>query len=242
VLGHFLEEDGLPTTQISLIRPHTEVIRPPRALWVPFELGRPLGVPENPDFQTRVLMAALDLFAAPAGPILKDFPEEAPAYSGEPVVLACPYVPPVAADDAGETDSLCRALTTEIASMRPWYDRALKDRRRTAVGTSKLAPEAIGNFICAFVKDTLPANPDPSVPLSFELRYAADDLKAYYYEAITAQPGASGQNSEALDQWFWETTVAAKVLRAVREVCLKSKDEALQRAGGRQIIPSKFLD
>ena len=58
-LGHYLESEGLATASISLIRLHTEKIRPPRALWVPFELGRPLGVPDDPAFQTRVLRALL---------------------------------------------------------------------------------------------------------------------------------------------------------------------------------------
>ena len=48
MLAHFFEEEGLPTTQISLIRLHTEITKPPRALWVSFELGRPLGVPGDP--------------------------------------------------------------------------------------------------------------------------------------------------------------------------------------------------
>ena len=53
-------------------------MKPPRALWVPFELGRPLGVPNAPDFQQRVLLAALELIEADEGPILKDYTEEAP--------------------------------------------------------------------------------------------------------------------------------------------------------------------
>ena len=69
-LAHYLEQDGLATTQISLIRLHSEKIRPPRALWVPFELGRPLGPPNDEAFQHRVLKAALDLLAAPSGPVL----------------------------------------------------------------------------------------------------------------------------------------------------------------------------
>ncbi len=60
-LAHFFEEEGVPTTQISLVRLHTERINPPRALWVPFELGRPLGIPDDPTFQKRVLLAALKL-------------------------------------------------------------------------------------------------------------------------------------------------------------------------------------
>ena len=78
MLAHFLEEEGLPTTQVSLIRLHTEKTKPPRALWVPFEFGRPFGVPNGPAFQKRVLLAALALLVAPGGPVLEDFPEDAP--------------------------------------------------------------------------------------------------------------------------------------------------------------------
>ena len=46
-LAIYFEEEGLATTQISLIRIHTERTRPPRALWVPYELGRPIGVPKT---------------------------------------------------------------------------------------------------------------------------------------------------------------------------------------------------
>ena len=50
-LGHYFESEGIASTQISLVRVHTENIKPPRALWVPFELGRPFGVPNDSDFQ-----------------------------------------------------------------------------------------------------------------------------------------------------------------------------------------------
>ena len=60
-LGHFLEREGIPTAGISLVREHTEIVRPPRALWVTFELGRPLGKPDDAAFQTRVLRAQLDM-------------------------------------------------------------------------------------------------------------------------------------------------------------------------------------
>ncbi|PPR23423.1 MAG: hypothetical protein CFH39_00667 [Alphaproteobacteria bacterium MarineAlpha10_Bin2] len=63
-LAHYLEEEGLATTQISLIRLHSEKTRPPRALWVPFELGRPFGPPNDVPFQRRVLMATLELLQA----------------------------------------------------------------------------------------------------------------------------------------------------------------------------------
>ena len=60
-LGRWLEEEGIATTQISLVREHTAAISPPRALWVSFIMGRPLGVPGDPAFQRCVLLAALRL-------------------------------------------------------------------------------------------------------------------------------------------------------------------------------------
>ena len=88
-LGHFLERQGIPTTGISLVREHTETVRPPRALWVTFELGRPLGIPDDAPFQRRVTRAALDLLARTDGPLIADYPEhvDEPAdFSG----WACP--------------------------------------------------------------------------------------------------------------------------------------------------------
>ena len=77
-LGHYIETAGIATTGISLVRDHTERMRPPRALWVPFELGRPFGAPGDAGFQHRVLAAALALLDAPSGPVLADFPDDAP--------------------------------------------------------------------------------------------------------------------------------------------------------------------
>jgi hypothetical protein len=79
----------VPTTQISLIREHTEVIKPPRALWVPFELGRPLGAPDDAAFQKQVLLAALTLLEASAGPILEDFPQNVPPLKAADPLWAC---------------------------------------------------------------------------------------------------------------------------------------------------------
>jgi len=86
-LGHYIEREGVPTAQISLIREQTAAIQPPRALWVPFLLGRPFGAPNEPEFQRRVLRALLSLFERPTGPVLEDFPEDAPAIDAHEAIL-----------------------------------------------------------------------------------------------------------------------------------------------------------
>ena len=76
-LAHYLEEESIATVAISLIRPQTENTKPPRALWVPFELGRPFGPPSDPTFQKRVILAALRLLERVRGPvIIEDFPDD----------------------------------------------------------------------------------------------------------------------------------------------------------------------
>ena len=77
-----LEERGLPTTALALVLPQVERTRPPRAVMTPFMLGRPLGEPNNPAFQRRVLMQALNLLERTDGPvILEHFPDDNPSWS-----------------------------------------------------------------------------------------------------------------------------------------------------------------
>src|SRR5260370_1094923 len=115
-LGHYLEEEGLATVAISLIRPQTERTRPPRALWVPFELGRPFGPPSDPAFQKRVVLAALRLVERQSGPvIIEDFPDDDPRARPDPG-WRLPFDHAAVANGSAET--IARALETEIARLR----------------------------------------------------------------------------------------------------------------------------
>ena len=64
MLARALELTGISTTSISLVREHTEKVKPPRALYVPFPFGHALGRPDDPELQHRVLRAALGLLQA----------------------------------------------------------------------------------------------------------------------------------------------------------------------------------
>ena len=77
-LGHYIEEEGIATVAIATVRPQAERTRPPRALWVPFELGRPFAPPSDPAFQKQVILAALRLLEAEAGPVLPAAPTGVP--------------------------------------------------------------------------------------------------------------------------------------------------------------------
>src|SRR3546814_19663585 len=106
-------------------------MRPPRGLWVPFELGRPFGVPGDPDFQRRVLRAVLALLKRTDGPvILEDYPEDAPAESASDPEDMSGWVCPVRIGPppgAGAADaSWLQALAPEIAEFAPWSDQTAR--------------------------------------------------------------------------------------------------------------------
>jgi len=68
-----IEPQGIATVSISLLREVTEVIRPPRALFVRYPMGYPLGEPNNPALQHRVIAAALSLLKRNDVPVLEEF-------------------------------------------------------------------------------------------------------------------------------------------------------------------------
>lgn len=221
-LGHYLEEEGIPTTGISLVREHTEGFRPPRFLWVPFELGRPFGAPNDPEFQMRVLRAALALLESEDGPVLVvDFPEDAPVTSEEGAAWACPVnlAPP-----PREQSQLGAALAAEMGALAPWYDLAVRTRGRTTVGASGMDIQKAADFIAGFLAGKRD-NPPPGVSLAEALKLTFEDIKAWYLEAATARPGSPP--SDVLADWFWGETVAGHILLDLYRVCLASDDEGL---------------
>jgi hypothetical protein len=233
-LGHYLESEGLATASISLIRLHTEKIQPPRALWVPFELGRPLGVPDDPAFQSRVLRHLLALFSEPSGPVLADYPEDAPlSESGNDLSgMTCPLR--LDAPQTGE-ETLEEALLREIRELQPWYDLARERRQRTTFGASTLPIEDVAKVLFGWLSEP------PSAPLASGLspeallKLAGEDLKAFYFEAIAGQPRPlSGRQ---LADWFWGATVAAKLFVALRERCLRDADPVRQQIGRNLMVP-----
>ena len=68
-----IEKAGIPTVSITLLREVTEKVQPPRALFVPFPLGYPLGKPADPGLQCRIIVAALSLLEKDSLPLIEEF-------------------------------------------------------------------------------------------------------------------------------------------------------------------------
>ncbi|MDO9315695.1 MAG: hypothetical protein Q7T97_14240 [Burkholderiaceae bacterium] len=241
-VGHYLEEGGIPTASISLVREHSEVMRPPRALWVPFMLGRPLGAPDDAAFQHQVLRAALALFDAEQGPVLQDFAHDAPATQAaadEQDGAACPvnFARPRQAATSGS--ALAAALADEIDELRPWHDLTVRRRGGSSVGLSGLTPAQAGAFLCAFAANQTPDNFRPEQPLGQSLKQVCDDLRAYYEEAAAAQPGGLGPTQ--VQDWFYLQTVAGQVLVAARGLGLTHADRSVGAMAEKVLIPRAIL-
>jgi hypothetical protein len=238
-LGHYLETQGIPTTQISLIREHSETIQPPRALWVPFVLGRPLGRPNDSEFQKQVLMAALDLLEAESGPVLTNFPDDAPDVT-EPAqdnadLPACPVSFARPDGEKTDTEQMLEAFRQELADCRSWYDMAAAKRGFSTV--TYFTPEAAFQVFNDFLIDKpIPLNDNIASP-ALALRLAAQDLKTAYFESMMVRPDVILPDDTAFTRWFWQKTAAGKLLCAVRNKCRTSDDAALKLNGNLLLVP-----
>ncbi|MFC1840129.1 hypothetical protein ACFL1N_11155 [Thermodesulfobacteriota bacterium] len=207
---------------------------------MPFELGRPLGVPGNASFQRKVLLDLISLLERTDGPfIIDDFPEDAPESEDEVEVLSCP----VSYDDqdSNDPDPLKTKFIREILAMRPWYDMAVKKRERTTVGGSGMEIGSLGEFLYTFVEGELPENPRDDVDISVTLKLAAEDIKSYYVEGVTSQPGQEDLSSKALNDWFWNKTSAGSLLLELVRVCSKSDNEMIKMTGSHFIAPMEVV-
>jgi hypothetical protein len=220
VLARALEAEGIATTSISMVREHSEKVKPPRALFVPFPFGYALGRPDDPALQHRVLRAALDLLTEPAGPVLRDFPDDTEPGDQPAAPAQASAIAPAAAipDDPA----------LETAQMRQYHEQWLaRSGGRTAFGLSGIPAtrfRGVIRFLEAFAagEEADMEERPRALPLPGFIRYCADDLKALYLEGRLAMKPSSG-GDEVL-RWFWAETAAGQLLRRVRDRLDASED------------------
>jgi hypothetical protein len=233
-LGHYLEDEGIATVAISLIRPQTENTKPPRALWVPFELGRPFGPPSDPAFQKRVILAALRLLERQDGPVLiEDFPDDEPRAQPDPAWRA-PTVSTAGSD--GSPEALAARLEAEIGLLRGAHKRWLAQHGRTTVGLSRLPINECARYVGDWLRGKAPPSPREGFSAPLILRFAVDDVKAYCLEAAAAGPAKP--SSRQLGDWFWNDSAAGAAVHALREALQASEDERLKLIVSNFMVPA----
>lgn len=204
-----------------------------------FPLGRPLGNPNDPEFQCDVIRWALNLLTEPEGPVLADYPHDAEDADAPPALPACPvdFSP---RRQLNETETLFHRLHTEFSSMHTWYTVARARTGRTAAGISGLDFDEIIELYRDFISGNHPGLERFAPHLPDTLRLAAEDLKSCYFEALSSQPDQP-TDAASLSNWFWENTYAAAAINEVRKKCLDYTTKEMQLAGNLLLVPRNQL-
>jgi hypothetical protein len=195
----------LSTIVISSIRSVAERMRPPRALHCEFPLGLPLGMPNDTEFQQRVLDAAFALLEEPQGPVLVDFPETIQSKEADP--LSC-SIPP-------RYDPNLHPAVDEAQALRSAYDRALAKSGRSSVGKA-ISVDEIPAALEKFVR-IVEGHPWEEVGFNDEPHLITMDIRSYYEELALELVGDGPVSPSGAMRWFFEKTEAGKVLLEARQ-------------------------
>ena len=225
-LAHFFESEGLATVLVGFVREQMEAIKPARALFLDFPMGRGMGKPNDPNFQKKVIRAAFDLLNEPNGPVIEDSPEIIPVRDGR-MGYALPPDLVLNISDIGDLNQLLVEIRIEMEAFRPDYEAAMKSRGRTTVGASELNVRDLAPFIAEFFSGDIPKSPRKGLPAIPLLKLVVEDLEAYYTETRTHRDNID--DLELMGKWFWEETKAGRyyfylrqsLLRLIIKLCCK---------------------
>lgn len=204
MLAHIFEAAGIATVVLSSVREVAQKVSPPRALHCEFPLGRPLGIPNDVEFQMDVLTRAFALLNEPSGPVLVDHPvvieaDEQPASCSIPPRFD-PSLPP---------------CVDEARGLRKAYDRALERRGVTFVGraiTPDEVPSALGVLhAIANGQDWTTAE----IP-GGNVMAVCHDIRTYYEEAALELINGPAPGGRAMENWFFDTTEAGATVLGAR--------------------------
>ena len=233
-LGHYLEEEGIATVAVVLIRPQAENTKPPRALWVPFELGRPFGPPNDPTFQRRVVLTALGMLVEGGGPVrIIDFPDDDPRARPDPAWQP-PFIP--AAIVSGSAESLASRLEAEILLFQGAHRRWIEQHGRSTVGLTGLPIGDSARYVADWMRGKAPPSPRDGFSAPLILRFAVDDLKAFCLEAAAA--GTAKPSSCQLTDWLWNATATGAAIHALREMLQAHEDDRLRLIVSNFMVPA----
>lgn len=237
---------------ISLFRPFAEKVQPPRALWVPFPFGRPLGAPNNKAIQRKVILRALDLLSHKSGPVLEDLElseSEQPLDAKNQKIgqkcgpKGCNFDDALSSEGLSESREIAaykgdfKEVCEEITSLSKLHEKYMQEYgERTQIGYSGVTVATIdraAELIHRFAQgESIDVPPGVNVPASASdatrtnvfIRLCADDLKAYYLESRLAERQSNGENSTEHNDWLWYETKMGGLIVAARDRVIQTTD------------------
>lgn len=165
-----------------------------------------------------------------------DYPVDADEHSDVSDPLACPVNFQARSESVSITDTMIEEFERELSTMQTWYDLASEKSSRPPPGVSGLSVRQIKDLLADFVNNRIDTQEINDQKVSDLLRLACEDLKAFYFKAVSAQPGQS-TDVTVLADWFWGGTYAAACINEVRKICLTQQSKDMQLAGKLLLIP-----
>ena len=209
MLAHVFESAGIATVTIGSIREQLYNTAPPRGLFCNFPLGRPMGKPNDAEFQHKVIAEAFDLLKSPIQ-VIRDFGETITDNPEEN--LFCDLPPRFNPD--------VHPAIEEAGGLRQAYDRAVKKLGNRAGATRTLDADEIPEAIGAFVKvaDGIPWKEAgiPGIPAR-----VAQDIRGYYEMAAIEIAGHTPA-AWAGYRWYRDQTEAGLVIKEAQAAMKRS--------------------
>ena len=202
-LASVFEQEGFATVALSSIRGQIETTSPPRALHCDFPLGRPLGKPNEAEFQREVITAAFSLLEKPVGPVLVDYPISIEDDADAP--LSCP-IPPV--DTSNRNPAAAEAL-----GLLPAWRRTQETYGRSTVGkviTAEQVPDMLDLFVRIGDGESWEDVGFPGDPTKI-----AADIKNFYEEASISLSDTP-PSARSAESWFVTETLGGETIQTAR--------------------------
>jgi hypothetical protein len=217
VIARVLEERGLSTVALSLVREHSVRIKPPRTVWVPFPFGISVGHRNDVREQRAVLDLAFSTLTAPDGPVLLDFRAADRAERAAPI-------------QASGVEVDAQARTIDFAA----EVEATRDRTQPKIGLSRVEPKDFGTLARWLARYASGEESDfPGRPADVELlpfiRFAVEDLRVMYsLDRMQTHPDESSDDRQL---WLLGATAFGIFLRTLRDYLEASDDPKVKAAG-----------
>ncbi|MEM7217033.1 MAG: hypothetical protein AAF515_01620 [Pseudomonadota bacterium] len=207
------EAAGIATVTIGSIKEQLYNTAPPRGLFCDFPLGRPIGKPNDPEFQHSVLAHAFALLGSDE-PVIEDF--AASIHDETTDTLVCTLPP--------RFDPDLHPALDEANGIRAAYDRAVAKYGQRAGADRLIDADAIPRALEAFIR-VAEGTPWKEAGIPGIPARVAQDIRGYYEVAaleLAEHTPAAWQGY----RWYRDDTRAGKVVRQAQAAMKASGEKA----------------